>query len=152
MNDTPVIGLWEGGLLGLEGARLGLSGAPARVFRKGQKPRDVEPESYLDDLLTEVAYTVAVTFTDAAMAEEWLTWLRGGHIADVLAGGATAAEFVELDGPGRAFEVRYRFPSREAFAAYERDHAPRLRAEGLQRFPPERGVTYRRTAGVVSRW
>jgi hypothetical protein len=150
-NDTPVIGLWEGGMLRCEGGRLWLAGAPARVFRKGQEPRDVAPETYLDDFLTEVAYTVAVTFTDAALAEEWLRWLRGGHIADVLAGGATAAEIVAVDGPERSFEVRYRFPSREAFAAYERDHAPRLRAEGLQRFPVERGVSYRRTVGVVSR-
>jgi hypothetical protein len=45
--------------------------------------------------------------------------------------------------------VRYHFPSREAFAAYERDHAPRLRADGLRRFPPERGVSYRRSVGVV---
>src|SRR5215813_9149671 len=102
--------------------------------------------------MQELVYTVAVTFADAALAESWLRWLRDGHVADVLAGGATAAEIVRMDGADCTYEVRYRFPSREAFAAYERDHAPRLRAEGLQRFPPERGVTYRRTAGVVSRW
>lgn len=96
-----------------------------------------------------VAYTVTATFADAALAEEWLRWLTGGHIAEVLAGGATDAEMIELDGPQRSFEVRYHFPSREAFAAYERDHAPRLRAEGLRLFPVERGVTYRRSVGVV---
>src|SRR5262245_35302085 len=96
-----------------------------------------------------VAYTVAVTFQDGALADEWLRWLREGHVAEVLAGGATRAEIVELDGPPRSFEVRYRFPSREAFARYERDHAPRLRAEGLRLFLPERGVAYRRSVGVV---
>ncbi len=95
------------------------------------------------------AYTVAVTFEDASLAEDWLRWLREGHIAEVLAGGATRAEIVEMDGPGRSFEVRYLFPSREAFTNYEVEHAPRLRADGLKRFPLERGVTYRRATGTV---
>jgi hypothetical protein len=99
--------------------------------------------------MAQVAYTVSATFADAALIDEWLGWLVPGHIADVLAGGATAAEVIELDGPQPTFEVRYHFPSRAAFAAYERDHAPRLRAEGLRLFPAERGVTYRRSVGVV---
>jgi len=96
-----------------------------------------------------IAYTVAVTFEDAALAEEWLRWLREDHIADVLAGGALDAEIVELDGPKRSFEVRYHFRSREDFARYEREHAPRLRAEALQKFPVEKGVAYRRSVGEV---
>jgi hypothetical protein len=96
-----------------------------------------------------VSYTVAATFTDAALADAWLRWLKEGHIAEVLVGGATDAEIVQVDGAALAFEVRYHFPSREAFAAYERDHAPRLRAEGLALFPPEKGVAYRRTVGSV---
>jgi dipeptidase E len=51
MNDTPVVGLWEGGALRLEDGRLLLAGAPARVFRKGQEPCDVPVGMYLDDLL-----------------------------------------------------------------------------------------------------
>jgi hypothetical protein len=99
--------------------------------------------------MNAVAYTVAVEFKDPSLAAEWLRWLRGGHIADVLAGGATSAEIVQMDGAISSFEVRYHFPSRETFAAYEREHAPRLRAEGLQLFPPEKGVSYRRTVGVI---
>jgi hypothetical protein len=96
-----------------------------------------------------VAYTVAVTFPDAVLADEWLRWLAEGHIAEVLAGGATDAEVVAFDSPERSFEVRYHFPSREVFERYERDHAPRLRADGLRRFPVERGITYRRSLGGV---
>ena len=105
--------------------------------------------------MPELAYTVYTTFRDAALADEWLGWLRDGHLADVMAGGATDAEIIELDAPpdaapgGRAFEVRYHFASRESFARYERDHAPRLRAEGLKRFPVEGGVSYRRTVGLA---
>jgi hypothetical protein len=98
-----------------------------------------------------IVYTVYTTFADAALADAWLNWLRGGHIGEVLAGGALDAEIVELDSNGgnRSFAVRYHFASQESFANYERDHAPRLRAEGLALFPPERGVTYRRTVGVL---
>ncbi len=93
-----------------------------------------------------VAYTVEVAFTDRELATEWVAWLRNGHIADVIAGGASRAELIEVEG-GLSFEVRYTFPSSEAFTKYEQAHAPRLRAEGLQRFPVDQGVTYQRTLG-----
>jgi hypothetical protein len=100
--------------------------------------------------MAEIAYTVCVTLPDEALAREWLRWLREGHVQDMLAGGASAAEFVALDQPALAYEVRYRFPSREAFDRYERESAPRLRAEGLRLFPVEKGVAYRRSVGVVT--
>ncbi|MFL5329701.1 MAG: DUF4286 family protein [Gemmataceae bacterium] len=82
-------------------------------------------------------------------AQAWLSWLNDGHVAEVLAGGATTSQVVRLDGEPNSFAVIYQFPSREVFAAYERDHAPRLRAEGLRRFPTDRGVRYRRSVGEV---
>ncbi|MGE3805561.1 MAG: DUF4286 family protein [Gemmataceae bacterium] len=81
--------------------------------------------------------------------QPWLDWLRGGHIAEVIAGGASSAAIVALDEPARAYEVRYLFPSRDAFERYEREHAPRLRAEGLRLFPPEKGIAYKRSVGAV---
>jgi hypothetical protein len=99
--------------------------------------------------MAEVCYTVAATFADAGLTEAWLHWLREGHIASVLAGGATCAEILLMDGTPHSYEVRYRFPSREAFQRYEQEHAPRLRAEGLRLFPVEKGVSYRRSLGEV---
>jgi len=46
---------------------------------------------------------------------------------------------------GLTLESRYTFASRAAFEAYERDHAARLRAEGLALFPS--GVAFTRTTG-----
>lgn len=99
--------------------------------------------------MSEICYTVACTFKDPAIARAWLKWLEDGHLADVCAAGAHHAEAVRLDGEGPelTYEARYRFASRAAFEAYERDHAPRLRAEGLARFPLELGLEYRRTVG-----
>jgi dipeptidase E len=51
MNDTPVLGLWEAGLLWVEDGRVELSGAGARLFLKGQEPVDFGPGARLDDLL-----------------------------------------------------------------------------------------------------
>jgi len=51
MNDTPVVGLWEAGLLRIEDGRVQLLGAPARLFRKGREPVDFEPGAWLDELL-----------------------------------------------------------------------------------------------------
>jgi dipeptidase E len=51
MNDTPVVGLWEAALLRCEGGRVELSGAAARVFRKGLEPVDVAPGADLAGLL-----------------------------------------------------------------------------------------------------
>ena len=100
--------------------------------------------------MAKIVYTVSATFTRDDVEAEWLRWLRGGHIADVLAGGATDAEIVRLDGDGNSYQIRYHFPSRDAFTAYERDHAPRLRAEGLRLFPPDKGVAYHRSVGDVT--
>ena len=102
-----------------------------------------------------IAYTVGCTFDDAAVAQEWIGWLRDGHLAELCDAGALDAEVIEfptMPGAGSQIrcEARYHFASREAFAAYERDHAPRLRAAGLKRFPPERGVRYGRSLGEVA--
>jgi hypothetical protein len=51
MNETPVVGLWEGGLLRLEDERIHVLGAPARVFRRGLAPEDRMPGSLLDELV-----------------------------------------------------------------------------------------------------
>jgi dipeptidase E len=51
MNDPPVVGLWEGGVLEVTDGSVQLLGSPARVFRKGQPPADVSPGTHLDALL-----------------------------------------------------------------------------------------------------
>jgi dipeptidase E len=50
-NDTPVVGLWEGGLLRCDGRRVQLSAAPARIFRKGSPPVDVAPGADLREMV-----------------------------------------------------------------------------------------------------
>ena len=92
-------------------------------------------------------YTVTAEFDDAAVASEWVAWLRDGHLAEVLDGGALEAVLVQC--APLKFQARYAFADAAAFAKYEREGAPRLRAEGLARFPPARGVRMSRSTGEV---
>jgi dipeptidase E len=50
-NDTPVVGLWEAGLLRVEAGRVELIGTPARVFRRGRETVDVEPGTDLSQYI-----------------------------------------------------------------------------------------------------
>lgn len=93
------------------------------------------------------AYSVRAVFEDPAVAVEYSAWLRDGHLAEVIAGGATQAMLVQL-GP-LEFEARYLFPDAAAFAKYEQGAAPRLRMEGLSKFPASRGVKMSRSMGEV---
>jgi dipeptidase E len=52
MNATPVIGLWEGGILRVENGAIRLIGTKARLFRKGEPPVDFEPGA---DLATNLS-------------------------------------------------------------------------------------------------
>ena len=76
---------------------------------------------------------------DAAIRGEYLAWLAA-HVAEIraLPGFTGAAVFEVADPPppiGRvALCVQYRLSGTAALEAYLRDHAPRLRAEGLARF------------------
>jgi len=100
-----------------------------------------------------IAYTVICTVRYKSKAEEWLAWLRGGHIAEVLKCGASSAEVVKLDTDADdkpvTYEIRYKFDSRGKFEEYIEQHAPRLRREGYELFPPEDGFLYSRTSGDV---
>ena len=94
------------------------------------------------------------------MFEAFVSWLRATHVADVCSAGARDAELVRMDvRPGEPFAVesRYRFVSRDAFEAYERDHAARLRAAGIEELSrlgaaPGQGVRFQRTTGVAVAW
>jgi dipeptidase E len=50
-NETAVVGLWEGGILRIDGEKIELIGAPARIFRRGQPAVDIEAGRTLTPLL-----------------------------------------------------------------------------------------------------
>src|SRR5437016_2832042 len=87
-------------------------------------------------------YAVLATFDEAGLADEFVAWLKSGHLEAVKQGGADSAIVVRLDPDpsGRQrIMAQYTFPSRAIFDHYLTHHAPALRAEGQQRFPAARG-------------
>lgn len=95
-------------------------------------------------------YAVRSRFTNREVRAEFIAWLAGGHLADVVKAGALDAELVEFepdpsqpDAPGDV-ESRYHFASREAYEAYASGPAVALRAEGMAKFPPDRGIVMTR--------
>ncbi|AOS43666.1 hypothetical protein Verru16b_00718 [Lacunisphaera limnophila] len=103
-----------------------------------------------------ILYTVRATCKDIQQRGRFLSWLSPNHVAAVLRGGATAVRIVlplpdDRSGPTPAVvETQYTFPSRKAFDTYLRDHAPALRADALQHFPPESGVTFARQVAEIA--
>jgi hypothetical protein len=85
---------------------------------------------------------------DARAAKAPLFVLEG-HADAVVAGGAMSAAVVRLDGEGTIrVQSKYRFPNRAAFARYESETAPVLRADGVARFG-DKGITFERSVGAV---
>ncbi len=95
--------------------------------------------------MSSYCYTVVAEAETREIADAFEAWLVEGHVEDVIEAGALEAEVIRRD-DGLSLESRYVFPSREAFEVYEREQAPRLRAEGLSRFPS--GVRFTRTTGA----
>lgn len=86
---------------------------------------------------------------EASIAATYRAWLDA-HVAQMLAlpgfVGAQAFDVVEPAIEGRvAFCVHYRLRDAAALDAYLRDHAPRMRADGVARF----GDRFRATRRVL---
>jgi hypothetical protein len=84
-----------------------------------------------------VIYEVSVD-VDVAIRAEYLQWLER-HVAEILAlRGFTGADVFDVLDPADAAVMRicmqYRLVDDAALAAYLHHHAPRLRAEGIERF------------------
>jgi len=98
----------------------------ANLARVSQQP----PEA--DDVIYEVNLEA-----DAEIAGPFDTWLRD-HVADMLVlPGFESAEILSDEGTasGRISRiVQYRLRDQAALDTYLRDHAPRMRAQGVERF------------------
>jgi len=83
-----------------------------------------------------IEYEVSLD-VDAGIVDDYLAWLRV-HVAEILElPGFTGASLLQVDTDDagrRAFCVRYRLHDRAALAAYFRDHATRMREDGIRRF------------------
>lgn len=99
--------------------------------------------------VTRVAYIVTASLPEQATLDRYVAWLHPSHTALVQQAGATKAEVIVLSDPPLHVQARYEFTDQPALDRYLRDHAPRLRAEGLAAFPLSSGITFRREIGTI---
>ena len=87
-----------------------------------------------------MGYIYAVTVQiQLSHHDEWLAYLKGGHIQDVLDTGCFSKAFMtkvlkEDEREGFTYTIHYHFDQYSAFSTYEEDHAPRLQEEHQKRF------------------
>ena len=106
------------------------------------------------------SYVVRISIDDPRAFDAYVAWLRDSHVGDVCASGARDADLIVMDvphGEPLVVEAHYRFVSRDAFEKYEREQAPRLRAQGLHELAriglePGRGVNIQRATGKALAW
>lgn len=100
----------------------------------------------------KIVYEVNIE-VDASAHDDYRMWLRD-HIAEILGlPGFTGAKVFEvLEPPPSAGRiglcVQYALKNRELLDDYLRDHAPRLRADGVARFGDRLHTTRRIMRGV----
>lgn len=88
--------------------------------------------------MSAVLYEVTLT-VERAIADDYRAWLHG-HVREMLAlPGFLDARLSVVDDPGpdadsTVFCCHYRLQDAAALECYLREHAPRMRAEGLERF------------------
>lgn len=106
------------------------------------------------------SYVVRVAIDDARVFDGYVGWLRDTHVGDVCTLGARDADLLVMDvTPNEPYvvETHYRFVSRDAYEAYERDHAGRLANQALAELKrlgaePGHGVAIHRATGKALAW
>ena len=85
-----------------------------------------------------IIYNVTINI-DESIHEKWLLWMQQKHINDVLKTGLfikakLVKVLVEEEMGGTTYAVQYFTESKENLENYYKNHAPRLREEGLSLF------------------
>ena len=100
-------------------------------------------------------YNVTIN-VEETIHENWLQWMKTKHIPDMLATGKFTKALmtrvlVEEEMGGITYSVQYKAKSRVALDEYYRDHADRLRQDGLKRFA-DKTVAFRTELEVIDEY
>ena len=102
--------------------------------------------------MTAVIYNVTIK-VEAAIAADWLRWLKEEHIPEVLATGCfTGQRVVRLlevdDSEGLTYAVQYEAASKADYNRYIEQHAVRLRDRSFEKWG-HRFIAFRSVMEVV---
>ncbi len=92
-------------------------------------------------------YSVTATLNTQIAKDQYLTWLKSGHVQALLQW-AIRAEIIDLHSDSNQFQVKsmYLFKDQDAFQHYLQEGAPKLRAEGAV-IAQELGIQFLRQSG-----
>ena len=98
-------------------------------------------------------YNVTINIEES-IHDQWVQWMQNTHIPDMLATGKfTKAKMcrvmVEEEMGGHTYAIQYTTKDKATLAAYYKEDAQRLRADGAQRFA-NKFVAFRTELEIVS--
>lgn len=85
-------------------------------------------------IVVTLSYEVTIELEDLSLADALEAYMRGKHVAEVVATGCFLDGRFEQSAPG-VYRSRYTVASQEDLDRYLADHAPRLRADFQEHFP-----------------
>jgi hypothetical protein len=102
--------------------------------------------------MAKVRYTVTANVASKDTLGEFLEWLQGGHVQELVKAGALSAEVdvVESDSGATVAETTYIFPSREALQAYFDGPAAALREDGKVRWIDTGKISFSRRIATIA--
>ena len=85
-----------------------------------------------------IIYNVTINI-DAAIHEEWLSWMKAIHIPDVMATGyfieSKICKIIGDEETGINYAIQYTAPTMEHYENYIAKHAPALQQKVTTRYP-----------------
>ncbi len=103
--------------------------------------------------MSRVRYCVTATVHNKENLNEYIDWLKSGHVQAVIAGGALNVEILLIDTDSEAsfakVESSYIFESRATLQAYFDGPAIELRKEGIELFINTGKVSFERKIADV---
>lgn len=99
-----------------------------------------------------IIYNVTIK-VDHSIAEEWLAWLKGVHIPDIIATGcfthATTLRLLETDeSDGITYAVQYHAESKALYNRYIKEYSADMRKKGTEKWG-EKFIAFRSVMQIV---
>lgn len=82
-----------------------------------------------------ITYQVRIQ-VDAEVEHEWLHWMKTVHVPDLIATGLLVSyHILKPQGEDQVYYFHYQFSDQKTLDLYQKDHAPKLKADVQENFP-----------------
>ena len=100
----------------------------------------------------KLLYNVTVK-VDHQIKDDWVLWMQETHVPDVMATACFLSvklnKLLYLDDEvGVTYAIQYIAPHQEAFEDYQKNHAPRLQQEHIERYG-DKAVAFRTIMEII---